>query len=142
MDAGQAQVDQQHVGVLIVTEDPDQPFITVKAEPADVQALVAEHDSVQPGRYLNKRHWITATPGPDITLDLVQALVQDSYDLVVESLPARDRPAGRCLRDRRSANGRESPGPADLLGGSEGELKEAEGLQFVRALEGAGVDRL
>lgn len=82
---------------LIVTEDPDQPFITVKAEPADVQELVAEHDSVQPGRYLNKRHWITATPGPDITLDLVQALVQDSYDLVVESLPARDRPTGRPL---------------------------------------------
>ncbi|WP_245642900.1 MmcQ/YjbR family DNA-binding protein [Piscicoccus intestinalis] len=52
---------------------------------------------MQPGRYLNKRHWITARPGADITLDLVQALVQDSYDLVVETLPARDRTTGRPL---------------------------------------------
>lgn len=51
---------------LIVTEDPDEPIITVKAEPPRAEALIREHQSVQRGRYLDKRHWISIGSGKSV----------------------------------------------------------------------------
>lgn len=76
---------------LIVTEDPDEQIITVKAEPSHADALVQDHDSIQPGRYLDKHHWISMGSGESVTASLVDDLVQDSYDLVVERLRTRER---------------------------------------------------
>ncbi|WP_314192475.1 MmcQ/YjbR family DNA-binding protein [uncultured Arthrobacter sp.] len=67
---------------LIVTEnDPDQQLITVKADPHYGDALRRDHDSITRGHYLDKQHWISVGPGPDVTKRLVEDLVQDSYDL-------------------------------------------------------------
>ncbi len=44
---------------------------------------------------MDKRHWITVTLVPAIAQDLVDELVTDSYDLVVDGLPARARPPAR-----------------------------------------------
>ncbi|MFI2652068.1 MmcQ/YjbR family DNA-binding protein [Micromonospora fulviviridis] len=76
---------------LIVTEDPEEQIITVKSEPPHVDALVREHPSAQPGRYLDKHHWVSIGPGESITRALVGDLVRDSYSLVVEGLPRHDR---------------------------------------------------
>lgn len=76
---------------LIVTEDPDEQIITVKCEPAYVDALVREHESVQPGRYLDKHHWVSIGQGSDITGALIEDLVRGSYELVVEQVPRRER---------------------------------------------------
>jgi predicted DNA-binding protein (MmcQ/YjbR family) len=76
---------------LIVTEDPHEQIITVASEPPHVDALVREHPSAQPGRYLDKHHWVSIGPGETITRALVDALVRDSYGLVVEGLPRHDR---------------------------------------------------
>ncbi|MGW2594196.1 MmcQ/YjbR family DNA-binding protein [Streptomyces sp. NPDC001515] len=80
---------------LIVTDDPDEQIITVTCEPEHARAHVHAHDSITPGRYLDKRHWITIGPGPGITERLITDAVEDSYDLVVERLPRRDRPRPR-----------------------------------------------
>jgi predicted DNA-binding protein (MmcQ/YjbR family) len=80
---------------LIVTDDPDEQIITVKCEPEHARAQMRAHPSITPGRYLDKRHWITLGPGPGITERLVTDAVQDSYDLAVERLPHRDRPGAR-----------------------------------------------
>ncbi|MFF4715139.1 MmcQ/YjbR family DNA-binding protein [Streptomyces eurythermus] len=80
---------------LIVTDDPDEQIITVKCEPERARAHVHAHASITPGRYLDKRHWITLGPGPGITKRLITEAVEDSYDLVVERLPRRDRPGPR-----------------------------------------------
>jgi predicted DNA-binding protein (MmcQ/YjbR family) len=67
---------------LIITEDdPDQQIITVKADPHHGDALRRDHDSITPGYYLNKQHWISVGPGPGVTKQLIENLVQDSYDL-------------------------------------------------------------
>lgn len=73
---------------LIVTEDPDEQIITVKAEPQHADGLVREHENVQRGRYLDKHHWISVGPGGSVTESFVDDLVHDSYDLVVDRLPA------------------------------------------------------
>ncbi len=80
---------------LIVTDDPDEQIITVKCEPEHARAQVRGYVSITPGRYLDKRHWISLGPGPGITKRLVTSAVEDSYDLAVERLPRRDRPRSR-----------------------------------------------
>ncbi|ONK11756.1 MmcQ/YjbR family DNA-binding protein [Streptomyces sp. MP131-18] len=80
---------------LIVTDDPDEQIITVKCEPEHARAHVHDYPSITPGRYLDKRHWVSLGPGPGITERLVTDAVEDSYDLVVERLPRRDRPRAR-----------------------------------------------
>ncbi|MFD5341190.1 MmcQ/YjbR family DNA-binding protein [Streptomyces hawaiiensis] len=80
---------------LIVTDDPDEQIITVKCEPEHARAHVRGHASITPGRYLDKRHWISLGPGPGITERLVTDAVEDSYDLVAERLPRRDRADAR-----------------------------------------------
>ncbi|MGY4745843.1 MmcQ/YjbR family DNA-binding protein [Streptomyces sp. ATMOS53] len=80
---------------LIVTDDPDEQIITVKCEPEHARALERGYASITPGRYLDKRHWISLGPGPGVTERLVTDAVEDSYDLVAERLPRRDRPGAR-----------------------------------------------
>ncbi|MER6160509.1 MmcQ/YjbR family DNA-binding protein [Streptomyces sp. NPDC001868] len=79
----------------IVTDDPDDQIITVKCEPEHARAQVRGYASITPGRYLDKRHWISLGPGPGITERLVTDAVEDSYDLVAERLPRSDRPGAR-----------------------------------------------
>lgn len=71
-----------------------QPIITLKAEPEDAEALRRQHTSIAPGYHMNKRHWVSVRTGDSIDTRLVRELVTDSYRLVVETLPRRDRPFG------------------------------------------------
>ncbi|MEU3739966.1 MmcQ/YjbR family DNA-binding protein [Streptomyces sp. NPDC032198] len=80
---------------LIVTDDPDEQIITVKCEPERARAHVRAHASITPGRYLDKRHWMSLGPGPGITRQLITDAVEDSYDLAVERVPRRERPRTR-----------------------------------------------
>ncbi|KAB2347962.1 MmcQ/YjbR family DNA-binding protein [Actinomadura rudentiformis] len=80
---------------LIITGDPDEQIVTVKCEPEHARALVRGYASITPGRYLDKRHWISLGAGPGITERLVTDAVEDSYHLAVERLPRRDRPGAR-----------------------------------------------
>lgn len=80
---------------LIVTDDPDEQIITVKCEPERARAHVRAHVSITPGRYLDKRHWMSLGPGPGITKRLITDVVEDSYDLAVERLPRREHPRTR-----------------------------------------------
>ncbi|MET8773234.1 MmcQ/YjbR family DNA-binding protein [Streptomyces sp. NPDC004658] len=80
---------------LIITDDPDEQIITVKCETEHARALVHGYASITPGRYLDKRHWVSLGPGPGITERLVTDAVEDSYHMAVERLPRRDRPAAR-----------------------------------------------
>jgi predicted DNA-binding protein (MmcQ/YjbR family) len=38
---------------------------------------------------MNKKHWISVYPGPEITEDLLNSLIEDSWNLVVNKLPKR-----------------------------------------------------
>lgn len=80
---------------LIVTDDPDEQIITVKCEPDYARAQERDYASITRGRYLDKRHWISLGPGAGITTRLITDAVENSYDLVVEQLPRRDRPDTR-----------------------------------------------
>jgi predicted DNA-binding protein (MmcQ/YjbR family) len=76
-------------------EDEEPGRITLKCEPEYGVDLVQRHESITPGYHMNKRHWITVVLDAGAPASLIQELIEDSYDLVVASLPAARRPAGR-----------------------------------------------
>ncbi|CAL9520037.1 hypothetical protein SUDANB1_03804 [Streptomyces sp. enrichment culture] len=55
---------------LIVTNDPGERIITVKAEPDQGWRLRDAYPSITSGRYLDKTHWISVGAGPGITTTL------------------------------------------------------------------------
>jgi len=66
----------------------------VKCDPEAAALLREQHACVQPGYHMNKQHWNTVVVDGSIDDDLVVTMVEDSYDLVVSSLPKAQRPAG------------------------------------------------
>ena len=67
-------------------------FVNLKVEPASVDGLVAAHDDVLPGWHMNKRHWVSVVLHDDLDPELLEQLLEDSYDLVVAKLPRTLRP--------------------------------------------------
>jgi predicted DNA-binding protein (MmcQ/YjbR family) len=65
--------------------------LTVKAEPAFAAALRDSYEAIVPGYHMDKRHWITITLDGSVEADLVEDLIDGSYDLVVAGLPRRVR---------------------------------------------------
>jgi predicted DNA-binding protein (MmcQ/YjbR family) len=61
--------------------------LSLKCEPELAQALRAQHRAVRPGYHLNKRHWNTVTLDGSLADEEVGAMIDDSYDLVVDGLP-------------------------------------------------------
>ncbi|KJL49444.1 hypothetical protein RS84_00156 [Microbacterium hydrocarbonoxydans] len=66
--------------------------VTLKSHPDDSVALRETFADISPGYHMNKKHWITLTPGPSLEAGLVTELVTESYLLVVEKLPRAIRP--------------------------------------------------
>ncbi len=91
----------------LLTHNPrvsEHMIVNLKAEPNEVPLLIAEHDNIRPGFHMNKRHWITVELSPDADFELVEELVEDSYDNVVAGLPARLRSSLDSISRGRSAH--------------------------------------
>ena len=74
--------------------------VTLKSHPDDAVALRETFADIVPGYHMNKKHWITLTPGTTLEADLIAELVTESYLLVVENLPRRLRPVDPALFGR------------------------------------------
>ena len=78
--------------IFALTALDAQPLtVSLKCEPSLAEALRAEHSCIRPGYHLNKRHWITVTLDDSLPDELVFGLIEDSYELVVDGLPRRER---------------------------------------------------
>jgi predicted DNA-binding protein (MmcQ/YjbR family) len=63
--------------------------VSLKCEPLLAEQLRDTYVAITPGYHLNKRHWNTIEIDGSVPDRLVLDLVEDSYDLVVDSLPKR-----------------------------------------------------
>ncbi|MFB2581282.1 MmcQ/YjbR family DNA-binding protein [Herbiconiux sp. P15] len=72
--------------------ESEQQGVTLKAQPAYIDALVRDHDWITRGYHMNKRHWISVAFTEQADPQLVEDLVVNSYDLVVAGLPRAKRP--------------------------------------------------
>lgn len=79
---------------MLTTVHGGEPLLTLKADPDDARALREQYEQITPGYHMNKRHWITVYRGEDVSRELVEELVTESYLLVVAGLPRARRPLG------------------------------------------------
>ena len=77
--------------LLIVTDDPDELIITLKIEPDRASDLQREYLTINRGRSLDKEHWASVGAGTGITRQLIEDLVEGSYELVRTSLPEKSQ---------------------------------------------------
>lgn len=74
----------------LVSQNEEIPRATLKCDPADAEVLVSQYESVVPGYYMNKKHWITILLGGDLPDAIVSELAIGSYELVVSKLTRAD----------------------------------------------------
>jgi predicted DNA-binding protein (MmcQ/YjbR family) len=71
----------------------DPPRLTLKVIPEEGVALRAQYSCVREGYYMNKQHWITVDLIEEIPAAAVRELINDSYRIVLSSLPKKVRTA-------------------------------------------------
>jgi predicted DNA-binding protein (MmcQ/YjbR family) len=74
-----------------LNHDPLQ--VSLKCEPQLAEQLREAHGAVRPGYHLNKRHWNTVTVDGSLSEQMIEDMIEDSYDLVVSSLSRARRDA-------------------------------------------------
>ncbi len=67
--------------------------ITLKCDPDEALFLRELFSAVKPGYYMNKQHWNTVTLDGSVPADDVRYMIDQSYRLVYQKLPARTRAA-------------------------------------------------
>ncbi len=75
----------------LVSQKEEIARITLKCVPADGEALIDQFESVIPGYYMNKRHWITIALNGELSAEIITSLVDESYNLVVGKLNKADK---------------------------------------------------
>lgn len=73
------------------TPDKDPAQITLKLDPLHGQILRSTYKSVEAGYHMNKEHWNTITLSEELDEDEVLAWIDESYELVVNSLTKAER---------------------------------------------------
>lgn len=75
----------------LVPENVDPPSISLKCDPLEAEMLRQKYTSVIGGYHLNKKHWNTVTFDGEVPRNEIQSWIEDSFDLVVDSLPKAKR---------------------------------------------------
>jgi predicted DNA-binding protein (MmcQ/YjbR family) len=72
---------------LLTSLDSEGFQFNVKCDPEKAIELRDRYDAVQPGYHMNKKHWNTVIVDGSIPGILLKEMIDDSYNLVVRSLP-------------------------------------------------------
>lgn len=75
----------------LVSQTGEIPRVTLKCIPEDGAALVSQFESVIPGYYMNKKHWITISLNGELPSEMLKELASDSYNLVTSKLTKADK---------------------------------------------------
>ncbi|HVX48501.1 MAG TPA: MmcQ/YjbR family DNA-binding protein [Chitinophagaceae bacterium] len=75
--------------LISLSESPLQ--FNAKCDPGRAVELREQYDAIQPGYHMNKQHWNTIIVDGRVPSKLLYALIDDSYALVVQSLPKKMR---------------------------------------------------
>lgn len=77
----------------LVSQGEEIPRVTLKCNPEDGAMLVGQFESVVPGYYMNKKHWITISLLGELPEGMLSELVKGSYNLVASKLSKKDKSA-------------------------------------------------
>ena len=85
--------------LIPIVEEP--PSVSVKCDPVEAIMLREMYKAVIPGYHLSKKHWNTVYVDGEIPDDRILEMIEDSYLLVRQKLPKKDRQA---LADMENEN--------------------------------------
>lgn len=77
--------------MFLLTDLEDRLSMTVKCDPVKAPEIRETYACVTPGYHMNKKYWNTVMIDGTIGDTLLLQWIDDSYDLVLMSLPARER---------------------------------------------------
>lgn len=75
---------------ILINLDGD-PSMNLKCDPDRAIDLREENPAIIPGYHMNKKHWNTVILDGSLSKKLILEMIDHSYDLVLQSLPARLR---------------------------------------------------
>ena len=75
----------------LFNEKEPQLRVNLKCEPNNAIALRDIYESVIPGYHMNKKHWNTVILDESIPLEVLQDMIDESYDLVYEKLTKKEK---------------------------------------------------
>jgi predicted DNA-binding protein (MmcQ/YjbR family) len=78
---------------LLVALDASPLQFNAKCDPEKAIELREAYDAIQPGYHMNKKHWNTVIIDGSVSTSLLKEMINDSYNLVVQSLPKKTRDA-------------------------------------------------
>ncbi len=80
-------------GKMFATLSPDEVPVrmNLKCDPDRALELRDEHDAIEPGYHMNKRHWNTVRLDGSLPDAFVRELIEHSFDRVVAGMPKKDR---------------------------------------------------
>ncbi|HLK27019.1 MAG TPA: MmcQ/YjbR family DNA-binding protein [Puia sp.] len=76
---------------LIASLNRAQLQFNVKCEPEKAIELREQYDSIQPGYHMNKKLWNTIIMDGSIPQKLIKEMIDDSYLLIIKSLPKKEQ---------------------------------------------------
>ena len=82
-------VEGKIFAIVALMEVP--PRVNLKCDPDLALELRDRYEQVQPGYHMNKKHWNTVVLDGVIPEKEVRKMIDNSYDLVVQSLPKAKR---------------------------------------------------
>ncbi|MEP0367569.1 MAG: MmcQ/YjbR family DNA-binding protein [Cyclobacteriaceae bacterium] len=75
--------------MFALTGVDDFEFINLKCDPEEAIRLREEYDAVKPGYHMNKKLWNSVYTQQGLSDDQIMRWIDDSYDLIVASLPKK-----------------------------------------------------
>jgi predicted DNA-binding protein (MmcQ/YjbR family) len=88
-DVAVFKVGRKMFALVALAGDPG--TVSLKCDPDLAVELRLTHDAVRPGYHLNKRHWNTVDLDGTVNPAELGDMIEHSYQLVVSSLPRRER---------------------------------------------------
>jgi len=73
--------------------------VNLKCDPEWTLTLREEHEDIQPGYHMNKKHWNTVNIEGALSDGFILKLVDLSYDLVISTLSSKDKAILNQLED-------------------------------------------
>ena len=75
--------------MFALTDTEDEFKLNLKCDPEQAPVLRSMHDGILPGYHMNKEHWNTIELDGSVPPKLIKQLIDESYILIVKSLPKK-----------------------------------------------------
>lgn len=91
---------------LLLPLDTEELQFNAKCDPEEAEELRERYACVQPGYHMNKKHWNTITVDGSVSSAMIKKWIDQSYELVVNSLPVKAREELRGNKEKKEKKGK------------------------------------